>query len=961
MITNYYHLDATIWIAQQFNNLSDEVISSIDNKLTVLLPIAEKYERSFRTSKVLIEEDLILKLENNSSTLWNHTAIVVRSETKEANKKLLIRCKLFAAILLSIQEVLMPSNERKLRTLKCYVNTLKVIMDGEYSEELVTKTQEQADKLIRILEEKKESFLEVNTVELKKLTLEYYLLNFQITLNEGDFEMAKVYNTKANIQHNLDVIEASLLLELCRIIYNACLNLKEKHFEIDEKVAIKDVIEFLKNGYDYINMDIEKLKSHIDYNNVRYSILILLSDYLLKLSLQNEYSTECEEYISILQNEYPKKLEPYLLSINLAKNNSSVSNMDIVIEEIIMKVIISVDVVENFEAILQCINEFSEISTKLANVCLDYILINKLNPELNHPLFEKLITLRIFITTQSKTLSLQDIIDSLKEYCSQVERLITKDISNGGVAAIITLLWNTGKKAEKEGKFQESIDLYNISLNVLFSKNYTDTGKLQRAIINCYINLDSFEKAKRTYESMTETVKDSPITQLMILRILIKEDDTNGSKKCIEKIKLSDSENSLDALILAVSHCKEKTDLTIGAMNMLFEKLEDKHYSEQKLNSTSLPTLSLSRYTIQLILKILESSDNERILAYFSTVEDLLQKSFEYLERIKIKNRLSVPTPGSETDVLSINELEWFASTSYNITAKCVVDSIPINLKNMIKMTRNFIELIPSNDLSFPKMFYFWFWSCKTELLELAILGLNVKQDNSNCISSIAEKTTQFIQGILKRRESDEFKKELTKENIQKIDQIIQDAVTIKFEAVLKTRERHRIMSVVKNTESYYNSNIDICLIDSVVSTSDYPKGIITDVIDVIIERNLGNSQLSTRYMIRWVKLLLSYKLDLELTASIKTIEQLYIRVCSTVFKHDSHDYEESKDIEIISTLCWNQGVNAIMQDEKKLGTSFCKKAVQFAQLVNDSTANQLQNLWSSLAVSADIESSFLS
>ena len=42
---------------------------TVDNKISALYPIAEKYDRSFRTTTVILDEELILKLENAASSL----------------------------------------------------------------------------------------------------------------------------------------------------------------------------------------------------------------------------------------------------------------------------------------------------------------------------------------------------------------------------------------------------------------------------------------------------------------------------------------------------------------------------------------------------------------------------------------------------------------------------------------------------------------------------------------------------------------------------------------------------------------------------------------------------------------------------------------------------------------------------------------------------------------------------
>ena len=53
---------------------------TVDNKISALYPIAEKYDRSFRTTTVILDEELILKLENAASSLWNSLTIAMKAE-----------------------------------------------------------------------------------------------------------------------------------------------------------------------------------------------------------------------------------------------------------------------------------------------------------------------------------------------------------------------------------------------------------------------------------------------------------------------------------------------------------------------------------------------------------------------------------------------------------------------------------------------------------------------------------------------------------------------------------------------------------------------------------------------------------------------------------------------------------------------------------------------------------------
>ncbi|EDO15061.1 hypothetical protein Kpol_411p6 [Vanderwaltozyma polyspora DSM 70294] len=953
--------DATVWIAQKLNGTSSNVVLDIETKLNALYPLAEKYDRSFRSSKVLISDDLTLKLESNSSTLWNHIAVIIRTE-KDINRKIiLVRSQLFATLLLSIHEALNPSDERKLRSFKCYIIILKVIVDLKGSHKaFIQRIQEHADKLLGILEEKFDNFDQEAAIQFRKLKLEYFVLCLQITLKDGDLKMAKMYDARAEIEKNIDILNSPLLLEICRIVYNSTLELQVQSKDGNDPTDIKNSSDLLKNILRYLDLDIEGLQSHSNYMGIKFSVLTLLTKNLIVTLDSESFSNDCDKYIAILKSEFPKKVECYTLAIEYMKKQNNPNSINDLIQENIMQMIVSVNTSENLDLVLRCINSLSENSTKSGNICLDYLLFNKIDPQTDHNLLEKILITRFYTTTQSKSMTEREVIESLKEFNSQLERLITKDISISTVSAIITLIWNSGKNMEKTNNYQQAIDLYTIGLLDIFSKGYVDKAKLQRALINCYIKIDNYENAKYTYDLMSPQDKESPLSLLLILKVSIEEKNYDQSIKYLEAIQSAPYENSLETLILAVSQCKENTDLTVNALNLLFTKIENEHQSDAKVHAVTIPTLSLSRYTIQLIMKLSEDSGTDAFLYYFPTLINLLQKSYSYLERIKLSNKLGIGSEEkSPTDIISINEIEWFASTAYNISVKCISEELSVNPLNIIQLASDFLRLLPTEDISFPKRFHFLFWNFRTEILKLVIMSKESGL-SSQGLENIQDKSNQIINEILLKKKDSHIQNLLDTEKIEKLDQCIVDIFSISYETILKTNDRNKIMAIVNATEKYDDKRLETYLITIPLSMSEFPKGILVDILETVIDRNISNFSLPDEQIILWVKNLLSFKQTLEQSINISILERLYARI-----KRNNSTWKEihessNQNIEMISTLCWNQGVTAIMKDQKMLGVSYCEKSFQFAKLVNESFLGQLKQLWISLSSSAEIDESLI-
>lgn len=292
-----------------------------------------------------------------------------------------------------------------MRTFKCFVSVLKTVADHNWTQ-LAILFKENLDKVLRFLEEQARSFSDADSKSYGNLKLQYFFLNFQLSLMEDDLENARIYSSKADIDGNFESIDSSLLLDLCRIIYNASLALRDR--SIDKYTNY--VISLLKDVTRYLELPVSDLKTHVDYNRLRYSTLLLLTDSLIKQSETDFSNKNCQQYVKLLQNEYPKKAEPFRLSIDLATKKAN-TTMIVEIGEILMRMITSVDIIPNFDILIGCLNKFSLMSTKKALNCLEYVLMNKIDPEKDQKWLERCLMCRFFITTQSKAFTESEIVE----------------------------------------------------------------------------------------------------------------------------------------------------------------------------------------------------------------------------------------------------------------------------------------------------------------------------------------------------------------------------------------------------------------------------------------------------------------------------------------------------------------------------------------------------------------------
>ncbi|CCF56427.1 hypothetical protein KAFR_0B01280 [Kazachstania africana CBS 2517] len=928
------------WITSQvfeINSIDAVSSSTIINKIDALQPVAIKYNKSFRSSDILIDDDVILKLENSSSSLWNSIAIAIKANHDQ--NVLLMRCKLFSSILLSVHESLVPTVNMKLRTFKCYVNCLKTILDYKIQEaNLINKVNENADTYLRILNEVKD-LTTVESTELKTLKFEFYILNFQLVLKDNDIETAKIYYGKVGIRDNLEIIQNDLLIEVTRVIYNAMTDLHKDN----ETSHLLDVIFFLKEVHSFLELPVENLKAHIDYSNIRYKNLILLTKCLIT---QFTDLNECESYLNALQSEYSRKIEPYILNVSLIKKKD-ITDYDS-INEILIRMITSVDISSNFESIMGCINEFAEANTKMALVSLDYMFTNKIDPQQETELLEKLLLTRVFITTQSKTMNESDILKSLETFCENLKKILMHRLTKNTVSCIITLLWNSGKKLEKMEKYNEAINYYELALDELFCKDYTEIAKIQRALQSCYIMNEDFENAEKVYHKMKEFDKKSPLTQLLMTKISLQKNDKSSVLQCLEKIKNSDEDNSINAFILAITECKKLPELVVSGVTLLFEKLQDKEQGKGTTTNWSVPTLCLIRYTIQMIIKLAEKEESA-ITNYFNTIAILLQKALTCLQKLMLSNHIHMREKTNDEVVeesISVDEIEWFASVAYNTAVR--FDNAPVitndQLQNFTKLAKNFMDMIPLNEFTVPKMFHYEYWQLKCSLLDIYV------SRRSSIKPEFEKQAEQVLHEIMKLKENKEIELSLQKEQVGLLDILLVDAVSIYYDILLETRDRQKLGHLLEITQRYQNMEIECMLVDAVLILTDLPEFLQIEIISSVLERNLSNMDISDIYVCFWLRTLLEHNVDDKLSDfSGRLLTRLKINFSSNTSASDTLKQE----VELIATLCWNVGINNLIAEKKDEAMRWFKDALDFAKLVNNGMVTQLKDLWKSLAPNA--------
>ena len=129
-------------------------------------------------------------------------------------------------------------------------------------------------------------FLFIIYIRMPKITSQRFC-KFQNDLLKSKF-ITDIRNVVTERLNEIDVVQfrtnPDLILVVCNVIWNACVDLKVKEEDIDKKQLVIDILQPLLN---YTPTDIETVKSQIDYIVNHNQIIIIKSSTKIVKSLVN--------------------------------------------------------------------------------------------------------------------------------------------------------------------------------------------------------------------------------------------------------------------------------------------------------------------------------------------------------------------------------------------------------------------------------------------------------------------------------------------------------------------------------------------------------------------------------------------------------------------------------------------------------------------------------------------------
>ncbi|KAK5272684.1 hypothetical protein LTR99_002077 [Exophiala xenobiotica] len=233
--------------------------------------------------------------------------------------------------------------------------------------------------------------------------------------------------------------------------------------------------------------------------------------------------------------------------------------------------------------------------------------------------------------------------------------------------AALVLLWKKVEDAFENGPKEDMIKWSQVALHALF-RNVEDqnAAKVQRKVMQCYMDLSDFEGASRTWKSMSESEKQHPLSQYVHYCLALRKGDEVEVRSALASLAaVHDNRNRL--LFAAVSEAFHHGTKAQAAQ--LLQRIIDKY--GDKLPPEVDP-YALLRCTARLLITAIAESK--------SIEEELLSRVCGVFKSGKMKPRnyqLSLTGPASNLSQKHaagngqyLQEFRWFQNTAYNCAVR---------------------------------------------------------------------------------------------------------------------------------------------------------------------------------------------------------------------------------------------------------------------------------------------------
>lgn len=865
------------------NSFENSQSLQIQTIVDVVLPLTESMYRIITNSLPLVQlqSELLESLEVGAAELWNVCSSI---STNHANTTYNI--KLFCILLLSIYELLNPSIGRCLTNISCiitlYSNSItKDINDvmkkcNTYLEPMISKL---------VILDKDSPFDQRNQKLLNEYKEKLIMLNLNYAVITNDFVLAKSYAERILIS-SIKLVEPSFVFECCRVLYNSSLTKyqEEKHDEARFLVLI--AIKYLEG----ISVESTRYRQ-------RYLHCYILLVKIYKGIDTTDTKNQAKETLLVLQKSFPNSLDIYHIYLDICDSE----NID-GLEDMLMQMVTSVNLEEEFDKTINLLKLCVNKSFKGVNKCLDYLLTHFSKEQK----FTETIVVTKFVTNilLCKNTESMEIISELSQFIQVIERTLQSQLSISAKSSIIAIVWSQGMKEYKLCNYKESIKWFELALSRLFYIEYSenqDRGKIIRAIQNNHFELGNYNEVISMVELMDREDKLAILTQFNIFRSYLMLGNTNKAMECI--CKLTEHDAPLAILTIAACILESKDKLAPSFIKTIFLKLVEYmcgfEFTEEyinKIQSHDIVFPACCRCAVVMYSNELENSDSIDI-DLLSSLRELLQKSCEIATKLI----------DAKAKIFTINDLEWFASKSYNIGLSCYgkenLEPSSNVASDFCKISISFIDLI-TPEIEPSRYQQLLLWKTRANLLNI-MFTCSSYDLNANEWNEIRTKCLELKEIILKQNHVTEiewkeclqqvmiyhFQAELSVGSIQSLSTIVDDCTVFKNKITIE------IFSIFVNL-----------LMDTERTIANHTK---KQILKQIIDKSFSYPQpaLQSKLIITWVR----HLFELCEQNYGDNEKSLLTNLYKLIKANQSEIIIPTFEIEWLATTCWNFGIVSLM------------------------------------------------
>lgn len=813
------------------------------------------------------------------------------------SKRLMCSVKLYSCLLCSVHELLEPSLREKFRSLNCLLRTLRNALD-EDELELAAKVQEHADRVFKSLETISSTFEEEVLKQFRKVKAELFITKMQLSVLEGDVQMAKFYEERAEIIGEF-CDGGEVVMETLRMIYNSSLVLYDKGQH-------EDVMHFLQKA---MKMTLDSTIDGVD--EIKVSVCSLLAHSCIAINTEASLDLADQAIKTIETTSSTPSIETFKLGIQLSKNRDSMMDM----EDILMRMIMTIPIVANLKQILGIINDFTQSHADSAIKCFEYLFTNRLEPSLDQEAMEMVLVALVNAHVKDKVSPVPSKIDRLVKFFDDAERILMKAISKKCSSSSVTLLWTSGKTECKNNNFKDAIGWFQLGLHRLLQLNDIDKAKFQRALQNCFVQLDEDDKALAVFDQMSLEAQNSLITQYNNFKIYLHQNNEIEMMASLQRLVKFDEKNVVPLLSLCAINCERNTRMAIESMLCVFQKVQQ-----------GFPTDISIPNTLKFVIELIQRQDITMQDQYKDTLLTLLQEAQSFEEK---------------NHTFTIEELKWFCASSFNLSRDSLKGG-SFRYGDLFASVSTELNILIKDDVSISESLTLKLWRFRSGLISIMCQSQLTTVDHDTLWSDIRSRSLNLRIMIDEMIIVSQGYAEYIKHFRRDWERCLLDCMIFQCQAELELGNQNAVETIVQEANKYRDVDFDGTLVNLVWSSSQ-PSRLKAHVLSMVIERHLSELSTPCTIISRWVRLFLKQESDQSVQ---RVISQLIMRLNS---QPDANRFPVH-EIEWMSSRCWNRGVALMFQNERPQGSIWCNYAMRLAQFVNERFETTLNKLWDELA-----------